>query len=160
IDPRLVRGLDYYVRTAFEVLAASGLGAQNALMGGGRYDGLVKELGGPDLPGFGWALGLERLLMLLPGAPAGGAAPAAGCDLFVAHLGEEARRRSVVLARDLRGAGLSVRIEPGGRGLGSQLRRADREGARFALILGDDEIRSGTYQLRDMRSEAQEAFSV
>jgi len=161
VEPRLVRGLDYYVRTAFELVAASGLGAQNSLMGGGRYDGLMKELGGPDLPGFGWALGVERLVMLL-GADSGdhgedgtaGETPRA--DLFIAHIGGEAQRLAVVLARDLRRAGFSVRIDPRPRALGAQLKRAAREGARFTLIAGDDEIRSGTYQLKDMVSEVQE----
>ena len=162
IDPRLVRGLDYYVRTAFEIVADRGLGSQNALMGGGRYDGLLKELGGPDLPAFGWALGLERLVMLL-GAFASEGDPLsipARADLFLAHMGDDARGRAITLARELRGRGVSVRIDPRSRGLGAQLRRAEREGARFALILGDDEIRAGIYQLKDMERELQEPIEA
>src|SRR5207249_3296591 len=114
IDDRLVRGLDYYVRTAFEVYSDTGLGSQNSLLGGGRYDGLVKELGGPDLPGFGWAMGIERLILLLDQGRPEPEAPqiAASCDLFVVHLGAEAFRRAIVAARELRARALSVRIDP------------------------------------------------
>jgi histidyl-tRNA synthetase len=161
LDPRLVRGLDYYVRTAFEITAASGLGAQNSLMGGGRYDGLVKELGGPDLPGFGWALGLERLMLLLDdpqseGAPQSPNALTSRCDLFVAHMGDAALAEAIGLTQALRARGVSVRIDPRPAKLGAQLKRADREGAAFSLILGDDELAKGTYQLKDMQKEVQE----
>ena len=161
IDDRLVRGLDYYVRTAFEVLSESGLGAQNSLLGGGRYDGLVKELGGPDVPGFGWAMGIERLLLLTGAVPAegdSGLAPARS-DLFIAHLGHAARRRaSYSPSRAARG--LSVRLDPREGKLGAQMKRADREGARFALIVGDEEIARGIYQLKDMASEVQQEVSA
>lgn len=158
VDPRLVRGLDYYVKTAFEILAQEGLGSQNALMGGGRYDGLVKELGGPDLAGFGWALGIERLMMLLGAARAEGAAIAIvpSADLFVAHIGDAATARSIGLVKDFRAQGLSVRFDPRAAKLGAQMKRADREGARFALILGDEEIAQNVYQVKDMRSGGQE----
>jgi histidyl-tRNA synthetase len=170
IDPRLVRGLDYYVRTAFEVIAEEGLGAQNSLMGGGRYDGLVKELGGPDVPGFGWALGVERLLMLKEAAAATRRTPGAavdpdgspprGADLFIAHMGEDAWARAVLLAKGLRRHGYAVRLDPARGKLGSQLKRADREGARFTLILGDDEIRESIYQLKNMTTQAQESVEA
>lgn len=169
IDPRLVRGLDYYVRTAFEVVAEEGLGAQNSLMGGGRYDGLVKELGGPDVPGFGWALGIERLLMLKEAAHGGVRSssedPASksglgGSDLFIAHLGDEAWAHAILLAKGLRARGYSVRIDPARGKLGPQLKRADREGARFALILGDDEIRRSVYQLKNMATQAQDTIEA
>jgi histidyl-tRNA synthetase len=158
IDPRLVRGLDYYVRTAFEIVAEEGLGAQNSLMGGGRYDGLVKELGGPDLPGFGWALGIERLLMLLGVGSDEGAPPALSLrsDVSLAYLGEEARTRAMRIAKELRAMEISVRIDPRPGKLGSQLKRADREGALFCLVLGDEEIKNDIYQLKDMRSGTQE----
>lgn len=162
IDPRLVRGLDYYMRTAFEIVAEQGLGSQNSLMGGGRYDGLVKELGGPEVPGFGWALGLERLLLLLGAVPPEGAPPAieARSDLFIAHLGETGRARALRIAKDLRAMGLSVRLDPRPTKLAAQMKRADREGALFSLVLGDDEIRTGSYQLKDMRSGAQEPIAA
>lgn len=166
IDPRLVRGLDYYVRTAFEVIAEKGLGSQNALMGGGRYDGLVKELGGPDVPGFGWALGIERLLMLKEAASDGPRNSSAAhdspgtTDLFIAYLGDEAWARAILLARDLRGCGYSVRLDPSRGKLGSQLKRADREGARFTLILGEDEIRRSIYQLKTMTTQTQEPIDA
>lgn len=161
IDDRLVRGLDYYVRTAFEVVSDTGLGSQNSLLGGGRYDGLVKELGGPDVPGFGWAMGLERLMMLRGAVPAEGDPPKAegDCDLFVAHLGEPAWNHAIRLVKDLRARSLSVRLDPRGGKLPRQLERAGREGARFVLIVGDVELANRTYQLRDRASGAQEEVS-
>jgi histidyl-tRNA synthetase len=165
IDKRLVRGLDYYVRTAFEIVAERGLGSQNSLMGGGRYDGLVKELGGPDVAGFGWALGIERLMMLLgldPSAAAAGAlsASAVHADVYLAHVGERADALGPPLARDLRARGLSVRFDPRPAKLGAQLGRAAKAGARFALILGDDEIDRATYPLKDLLGGTQEAIAA
>src|SRR5262245_60604622 len=112
VEPRLVRGLDYYVRTAFELLS-DGLGAQNSLRGGGRYDGLVKELGGRDTPGFGWAMGLERLILLLPEAKDG----RARLDALVAPLHPGARRPAALVARALRRSGVRALLEGGERGL-------------------------------------------
>jgi len=150
VDPRLVRGLDYYVRTAFE-LVSDGLGAQNSLMGGGRYDGLVRELGGRDIPGFGWALGLERLILLLPDGPAAGPR----LDVLVAPLHAGARIPAALAARALRRGGAKALLEGGERGLTAHLRRADRLGAAHVLILGEEETSSGLYTLRDMRSGEQ-----
>lgn len=137
VDPRLVRGLDYYVRTAFEV-SSEGLGAQNAVLGGGRYDGLVEELGGPSVPGFGFAIGLERVIMLLPEDHP--ELPAQGVDLFLVAVGDEAHQHLAGLARRLRGEGLSVLYEARPRALGAQMKRANRLQARLALILGQDEL--------------------
>ena len=158
VDPRLVRGLDYYVRTAFEVVAEQGLGSQNSLMGGGRYDGLVRELGGPEVAGFGWALGIERLMLLLGAAAEEGAAPRidARSDVFIVHLGEAARDLSTTIARDLRARNLSVRLDPRAAKIAAQMKRADREGARFVLILGDDEIGKGVYKLKNMKTGEQQ----
>ena len=163
IDKRLVRGLDYYVRTAFEIVADHGLGAQNSLMGGGRYDGLVRELGGPDVAGFGWALGIERLMLLLgldpSAADAGAMAPRpAATDVYLAHVGDRAAALGPPLARDLRALGLSVRFDPRAAKLGAQLGKAAKVGARFALILGDDEIARATYPLKDLPGGTQEAI--
>ena len=149
LNPRMVRGLDYYCRTAFEIIADN-LGAQNALGGGGRYDGLVAELGGPSVAGVGFALGVERLVLALAGAEA-----ASAFDLFVAPLGERAETRAVRLARELRREGLRLEIEPGRKSLKSHMRRADKLGAAFVLIVGDDELARGAGVLRNLRTQSQ-----
>lgn len=149
LNPRMVRGLDYYCRTAFEIVA-EGLGAQNAIGGGGRYDGLVASLGGPSVAGVGFALGVERLILALRGPEA-----ANTFDLFLAPLGEGAEARAFHLARQLRGEGLRLEIEPGRKSLKSHMRRADKLGAAFVLIVGDDELARGSGLLRDLRSQTQ-----
>jgi histidyl-tRNA synthetase len=149
LNPRMVRGLDYYCRTAFEIVA-EGLGAQNAIGGGGRYDGLVESLGGPSVPGVGFALGIERIVLALRGVEA-----ATAFDLFVAPLGIEAEARAFHLARELRARGLRVEIEPGRKSLKSHLRRADKIGAAFALIVGENELSRAAGMLRDMRGQEQ-----
>jgi histidyl-tRNA synthetase len=151
LSHRLVRGLDYYVRTTFEVTSA-GLGAQNSVLGGGRYDGLVKQLGGPDLSGIGWALGMERLVMLVP--PAG---EERRCEVFLAPLVEGARGPALGTQRALRAAGLRVLMDHEGRGLKSQMKKADKLGARYVAILGEDELLSRRWTVRDMASSSQEA---
>jgi histidyl-tRNA synthetase len=151
LEPRLVRGLDYYVRTTFEVTSGA-LGAQNSVLGGGRYDGLLKELGGPDVGGIGWALGLERLVMLLPDA-----SPEARCDVFLAPLAPAARDAALLLQQALRAAGLRVLMDYEGRGLKAKLKLADKLGARYALLLGDDELKQRVWTVRDMKGSAQEA---
>ncbi|MFN8644124.1 MAG: histidine--tRNA ligase [Candidatus Binatia bacterium] len=146
LQPYMVRGLDYYCRTAFEVVA-QGLGAQNALGGGGRYDGLVKDLGGPDIAGVGFALGVERLAIVLGGEPADAATPP---EFVIAPLGTEAEVAATRLARRLRRAGVRVEVEPGGRSLKSQMRHAGKLGARYVVLLGEDELASGRVTVRDM----------
>ena len=143
LEPHLVRGLDYYVRTTFEV-TAGGLGAQNALLGGGRYDGLVAGLGGPPRPGFGFALGVDRLIMILP--PEVGAPPTT--DLFIVALGPAAHPPGRRLTSALRRAGLHVEFPPPGRSVKSRMRQADRSGSRWALVLGDNEVARGAATLR------------
>ena len=147
---RLVRGLDYYTRTTFEIVTDA-LGAQNALLGGGRYDGLVAALGGPDRPGIGFAAGLERLVLALGDTTAAARPP----DAFVAAIGEPARRAAAVLTRDLRRAGLAVLADYEGRSLRAQLKRADRSGALRVLVLGDDELARREVAVRDMRTGEQ-----
>jgi len=152
LDPHLVRGLDYYMRTTFEVLGAS-LGAQDALLGGGRYDGLVEELGGPAVPGFGFACGLDRLVLSLP-EPSGPSREVP--DVFVAALGDAAWERALLLVRDLRRRDLWVEWEPArGKALKSQARKADRLGARHTLFLGDEELRRGFWTLKTMEGGSQ-----
>ena len=153
VSHRLVRGLDYYTRTTFEILNSS-LGAQNALLGGGRYDGLIKLLGGPSRAGIGFAAGLERLVLALPGKEI----DAEGPDVFVVAIGDEAREATLVLVRDLRKAGLRVQIDYDGRTVKSQMKRANRLRARKAVILGSDELARNEVRIRDMTNGDQ--FSI
>jgi histidyl-tRNA synthetase len=148
-NPLLVRGLDYYTRTAFEVHYAA-LGAQSALGGGGRYDGLVELVGGPPTPAVGFSSGLERILVALEQSGAGRsvAAPPRAAVL-VLPLGETARRRALALARVLRGAA-ATQVDLTGRALKGMLRAADRTGARVAVILGDQELARGVAVVRDL----------
>jgi histidyl-tRNA synthetase len=154
ISHRLVRGLDYYTRTTFEVLGEA-LGAQNALLGGGRYDGLVKDLGGPDRPGIGFAAGLERVVLALPAE----AMPAPPSRVFVIAIGEEGRPEALTLLRELRAAGVSAQMEFEARGVRAQMKRADRLQARVALIVGGDELARREVTLRDMKSGDQRAVA-
>jgi histidyl-tRNA synthetase len=154
VSHRLVRGLDYYTRTTFEVLAGH-IGAQSAVLGGGRYDGLVKRLGGPDRVGIGFAAGIERLVLALPEhLPL----PEKRPDVFVAALGEPAREASLALLRDLRRGGLNAQIEYEGRSLKSQMKRADRLRAPVVFILGEDELARGEVTVRRMSTSTQEAI--
>jgi histidyl-tRNA synthetase len=152
VNPRIVRGLDYYTRTVFELVSRSqgeaGLGSQNTVCAGGRYDRLVKNLGGPDVPAVGFAAGIDRLAILLACAAAQAERPA----LFVASLGDEARKRALVLASELRARGLRVDQDLRGGGLKAQLRRADKSQAHFALVLGDAELQSGRAKLKQMQT--------
>ena len=152
LAPKLVRGLDYYTRTLFEIKgAAAKLGAGSTLVGGGRYDGMVKELGGPAVPAIGFAAGLERLLIAseLP-------APASGVFAFVAPLGAGEVAHALRLAQDLRRAGVTTEVDARGASLKSQLRRATGLGARFALIVGENEVKAGVVQVKDLTARAQE----
>ncbi len=152
ISHRLVRGLDYYTRTTFEVLGTT-IGAQNALLGGGRYDGLVKDLGGPDRTGIGFAAGLERLVLSLPDDTVLPEAPRA----FVLAVGDDGRSEALRLLRELRRAGLAAQMEFEARSLKAQMKRADRLRARVAVIVGGDELARGEVTLRDMRAGEQRA---
>jgi histidyl-tRNA synthetase len=152
LDPRLVRGLDYYCRTTFEVSLA-GLGAQNALLGGGRYDGLVQSLGGPPVPGFGFAAGEERLVLSLP---VDAELPQSTPEVYIVTLGEPALRQAPVMAARLRSQGRRVVLDPlPAKSLRAQLRRANDLGARFVLIVGEQEIARGRYTLKRMSDGAQ-----
>lgn len=148
-NPRLVRGLDYYGHTAFEITSGA-LGAQATVCGGGRYDGLVEQLGGPATACIGWAMGLERLLILQErsGSPAAAAPP----DVYLVNQGDQAGALALGLARQLRQAGLAVELDLSGAGFGKQLKRADRSGARWAVLLGDREAAQGMAQLKDLQT--------
>jgi histidyl-tRNA synthetase len=161
-SPKLVRGLDYYTKTTFEFVH-SGLGAQSAVGGGGRYDGLSAQIGGPDLTGVGWALGVDRVLLALKAEN-----PQRldlltvldRLDVFVVPIGADARRRALPLARELREAGLRVDQVWGERGLKGAMKAADRSGARFALVLGERELAAGEAQLKDLASGVQRAVAL
>jgi len=149
VAPRLVRGLDYYMRTAFEITGGK-LGSQNTIVGGGRYDGLSQLIGGPPAKGFGFALGIERLVMSLPEDAIDRSAEAPA--VFIAYIGEEARKHSFALARRLREAGIAVVVDLEARKLKKSLAVANSLAATYSLVIGDDEIASGGYKLRDMTS--------
>ena len=155
-DPRLVRGLDYYTKTAFEVLS-SDIGAQSAILGGGRYDLLVKHLGGPDVPAFGWAIGLDRLAMVCQTLR--GEAPHRPPALLV-PLGERAAGEAMKLARGLWAAGLAIQLETRGLALKKALATANRTGVQTVLILGDGELDSGTITVKHMATGEQETWPL
>ncbi|MEJ5300878.1 MAG: histidine--tRNA ligase [Thermodesulforhabdaceae bacterium] len=152
VNPVMVRGLDYYVRTAFEIVTQH-LGAQNAVGGGGRYDGLMKDLGGPDLPGIGFALGIERIMLLMDDSRALYQKP--NIDVFMVLLGEAARRKGFLIAQQLREAGLSVEMDYEPKSAKSQMRSADKSGAMVSVIIGDDELNQSVAQIRFMKMGSQ-----
>ncbi len=149
LQPYMVRGLDYYCRTAFEVVAC-GLGSQNAIGGGGRYDGLVHSLGGPAVGGIGFALGVERLALVLQAQ--GDEAARQVPEFFVAPLGDAAEAAAFQLVHRLRRAGARVEMEAGGKSLKSQMRRAGKLEVPYVIIIGEDEVADGTVTVRDMRA--------
>jgi histidyl-tRNA synthetase len=151
VNPFIVRGLDYYRRTTFEVLS-SDLGAQNAVCGGGRYDGLMGELGGPDLPGIGFAIGEERLVSILEGRAG---APTSSLDLFLAALGEEATEKAFLYLDKARRLGLRAEMDFRGGSLKAQMRRANKLGSRRLLILGEAELSKGMATVKDMADGTQ-----
>jgi histidyl-tRNA synthetase len=153
---RLVRGLDYYMRTTFEI-TAKGLGSQNAVCGGGRYDGLVELLGGPPTKGIGFAIGEDRLILSLQESDEGAAPP--GRDVYIAWMGEHAYATAVRAARDLRNAGFSVELPPTELKFGKALERADKLGSRYALILGDNEVSEGSWTLKTLADGKQQKFT-
>ncbi len=157
VNSFMVRGLDYYTRTTFELLTDK-LGAQGAVGAGGRYDGLVSQLGGPALPGIGFGMGMERLV-LLAGRPARAVA-ANTPDLYLVALGEAAGSRGFVLANSLRAAGLRLAMDHEGRSLKSQMKQADKLGARFALIIGDNELAAGAAPLKNLARGEQETITL
>ncbi len=158
INPRLVRGLDYYTRTVFEWVTDQ-LGAQGTVCAGGRYDGLVEQLGGESTPAVGFALGLERLIALLD--EQGRLGKPAAADLYLVAVGVQAERQSLLLAEQWREAMPAARLQVnyGGGSFKNQLKRADRSGARWALILGEDEVAQGTVSIKNLR-EAKPQQSV
>jgi histidyl-tRNA synthetase len=153
---RLVRGLDYYMRTTFEI-TANGLGSQNAVCGGGRYDGLVELLGGPPTKGIGFAIGEDRLMLSLQ--QSGKVAAAQGRDVYIAWMGERAYATAIRAAKGLRTAGFSVELPPTELKFGKALERADKLGSRYALILGDNEVADGSWTLKTLADGTQQKFT-
>ena len=158
IEARLVRGLDYYTRTVFEV-TASGLGAQDALLGGGRYDRLVSDLGGPKTPGIGFAIGEDRLVDVLPPAFREEATRGHSAVALV-PLDRGDRAAALELARKLRTAGIAVDLDPAGKGPGAGLKGAERRGLAVAVLLGEREREAGTVVVKDLASRTQESVPV
>ncbi len=151
VNTAMVRGLDYYTRTTFEITTEF-LGAQNAVVGGGRYDGLVKDLGGPDIPGIGFAIGMERLISLLPLKDEDFAVHP---FLFIAALGDDAQRQAFGLCHRLRLRGVPSEMDYSGKSLKSQMKRANKLSCRYALIVGDRELAAGAVEFRNMRDSSQ-----
>lgn len=155
VDSRLVRGFDYYTRTLFELRSASGeLGSQNALGGGGRYDRMVAELGGPDVPGIGFALGLERILLAMPQTQ-----PPARKSVYLAPLGEAATAEALRIARSLRRYGIVADVDGRQTSLKSMLRRANGVSATYCIVVGETEMKQGTVQVKDLAGHNQEDLS-
>jgi histidyl-tRNA synthetase len=155
LNPRMVRGLDYYTRTAFEVVSYH-LGSQNAVTGGGRYDNLFQEIGGLEIPGIGFAVGMERLVSLLPKDKEFISYP----HLFIAALGEEPFKEAYRMINQLHLDGIRAELDYEGKSLKSQMRRADKLKARYVLILGEDELKRGKAVLRNMETKSQEEISI
>jgi len=163
LNARLVRGLDYYGHTAFEITSDQ-LGAQATVCGGGRYDGLVGQLGGPATPAIGWALGMERLLLVLeaaakadPMGPAARLVSARAPDAYLVNRGERAESVGLALARALRQQGLTVELDGSGASFGKQFKRADRSGARWAVVLGDEEAERSEVRLKPLKQQSEES---
>ena len=154
VNPRLVRGFDYYTKTAFEFIS-SDLGAQSTLCGGGRYDGLVEELGGPPTPGIGFGMGVERVLIAMQSIEAE-SKPELAPSVFIVAMGDEAARQAVTLLSEMRANGLRADTDFAGGGFKAQLRAADRSSARYYIILGDDEIAEGVLTIKDKQINTQE----
>jgi len=158
LNHRLVRGLDYYTRTVFEIQPENG-GAQSTVCGGGRYDDLIEELGGRPTPAIGFAIGMERIILNLK-AQSVPVPPLPGPLVFIAHQGDKARNESVRLASLLRQAGIGVIMATGDRSLKAQLRQANNLGAQHAIIIGDEEVEREAVSLRDMTTSAQKTVKM
>ena len=150
VNPRIVRGLDYYTRTVFEFVSTQ-IGAQGTVCGGGRYDGLVEELGGQHIPSLGFGMGTGRLLMLLEAQGIELPKPS-GCDLYIAPMGENASYEAAAIVADLRAGGISAQTDVVGRSLKAQMKYADKIGAKYTMVLGDDEIAQGKAKVKNMDS--------
>ena len=153
VNPHIVRGLDYYTRTVFEFVSGD-IGAQSTVCGGGRYDGLVAQMGGNPVPALGFAMGIERLMLVLQNQ--GFEFPAeSGCELYIASMGERAALRAAAMCKELRDEGFAVQTDICGRGLKAQMKYADKIGAEYTLLLGDNELESGKAFIKNMKDGSQ-----
>ena len=159
LNPKIVRGLDYYTDTVFEV-TTDRLGSQNAVAAGGRYDLLVERMGGPETPAVGFAMGLERVLLLLERTGGRRNSPGKKQLVCVIHIGEEARREAARIANDLRKKGMRVETEYENKSLKSQMRKANRAGAAHSVIIGENELRERVFSLRDMKTGEEKTFPL
>ncbi len=150
VNPTIVRGLDYYTNTVFEFVTDC-IGAQSTVCGGGRYDGLIEELGGQPTPSLGFAMGIERLLMVMEAQGIEIPKPS-GCDLYIAALGEDAEKKSFRLIKELREASLTAEGDIVGRGLRAQMKYADKIGAKFSMVIGDDDITANKASVKNMET--------
>ena len=158
VNPKIVRGLDYYTKTVFEFICDD-IGAQSTVCGGGRYDGLMEELGGSPMPGLGFGMGIERLLLTLDAQGVEIPKPES-CDIFIASLGDQAAMKASALAILLRRAGLYAEFDVVGRGLRAQMKYADKIGAKFSVVLGDSEIEENKAKIKHMQSGEQTDISL
>ncbi len=150
INPKIVRGLDYYTRTVFEFVTTD-IGAQGTVCGGGRYDGLIEEMGGKPMPALGFAMGIERLILTMQSQECD-FIPAKKCDIYIASMGEKALEKAVILAKELRDDGYYAEYDVMGRGLKAQMKYADKIGATFTMVLGDNELESKKARLKNMET--------
>lgn len=158
VNPQIVRGLDYYTRTVFEFVSKE-IGAQGTVCGGGRYDGLIAEMGGSPLPACGFGLGLERLLLLMEAQEAPFPEPKK-CDLYIASLGDAANLKAASIAKDLRSEGMCIQFDTVGRGLKAQMKYANKIGALYTLVLGDNEIETGNIKIKNMESGSETEMTL
>ena len=158
VNPKIVRGLDYYTKTVFEFISGD-IGAQSTVCGGGRYDGLIEDLGGNPMPALGFAAGIERLLLTLDAQGIEIPAPES-CDLYIASMGDRAHLKAASLATALRTAGIKAEFDVVGRGLRAQMKYADKLSAKYSIVLGDNEIDEGVAKLKNMQSGEQKEISL
>ena len=158
IDPNIVRGLDYYTKTAFEFVTTK-IGAQGTVCGGGRYDHLIEELGGPPIPGVGFGLGIERLIMLMEANDVKFPEESRP-EVFIAVMGEAAKSFGLKLCRELRQKGVIAEMDTLSRNIKGQFKYADRLGAKYTLVIGEDELKKGVVSLKDMAKSEQREIKI
>ena len=158
VNPTIVRGLDYYTKTVFEFVSDN-IGAQGTVCGGGRYDGLIEELGGQHTPSLGCAMGIERLLLLMESSGVEIPKPET-CDLYIASMGDRASLKAFALTEDVRKSGFSAQCDIVGRGLRPQMKFADKIGAKFSLVIGDNEIDENKAEVKNMETGDKTAVSL
>ena len=154
INPFIVRGLDYYTKTVFEIIS-NAIGSQGTVCGGGRYDGLIKQVGGPEMPGVGFGMGMERLLMVMENAGIEIPQPSA-CDVFIATMGDRVRKKGFAIVKELRDKGIAADMDHCARSLKAQFKYADKIKAGKVIILGEEELDSGVCQIKNMRASSDE----